>query len=299
MEFTHEPLDPFGEELIAVEVESNLTYKMPLVFRCVQLLQKSRCVNPALREMAELCFDEALANAMVHGNRLDPSKRVFVSLFHDDERWGAIIEDEGPGLKPDNVPDPEEADILRDTGRGIALMDNYLDALRFSEKGNRLMMVRHREAGEEAPVQEPEEEAPGPLMEDGMLVFEQPAQAPPVAGHAEEPAGFSATTKRGEVAVFEILESRLSDANVATFKQDLDAVIAENKLILVDMNRVEYISSAILGAFAHFVKQVQAKKGALKVCSAQPVVFEVFKAMRFHKLLDVRPDREAGLASFG
>jgi len=320
MEFTDKDLEPFGKELAAIEIENNLSYKMPLIFRLARLLQENKCVDPALRQLAELCFDEALTNAMVHGNAMDPSKKVRVWLFCDDAQWGAVIEDEGDGFSPEDVPaegDDEEDDLLRESGRGLLLMDNYLDGLLYNRAGNRLMMTRHREEGEEAPV--PEEPVLAAPMEDGMLIFDE---EPEIAGVADVPvgevtaqpgaeaemaiaaeeeeeaieAGVARIVKDGDVFVVDVLEERLSDQNVAAFRDAITGVIGEDSLILVDMSRVVYISSVILGAFAAIVKTLRAKGAKMKVCGAQSVVTEVFKSMRFDKLLDLQPDRESGVA---
>ena len=311
MEFTSGPLAPFGTLLDKIEIATNLSLKMPLIFRLTRVLQENKCINPATRQLVELCFDEALTNAMVHGNQMDPSKMVVASVFCDQESWGAIIEDQGDGFSQEDLPSGEDAeDPLRETGRGILLMDGYLDALKYGGKGNQAMMVRHREAAEEVPVAQEEPAIVAPEMEDGMLVFvdEEPeaAASAPAPGPDLAPAtvageevggGLALLSTDADVAVIEILASRLSDANADRFKGVVSDVIASHALILVDMTRVEYISSVILGAFASFIKLLQPKSGKIKVCGATPVVVEVFRSMRFDKLLDLQSDREAGVAA--
>jgi serine/threonine-protein kinase RsbW len=83
---------------------------------------------------------------MLHGNKLDPARKVRVILCADPERWGAIIEDEGDGFKPSDIPNPDDIEtLLNETGRGIRLMDGYLDELIFNQQGNKVMMIRRRQ----------------------------------------------------------------------------------------------------------------------------------------------------------
>ncbi len=51
-----------------------------------------------------LCLEEALINALRHGNRLDPNKTVHIRYSIDDEGFSIEIEDEGPGFDPASIP---------------------------------------------------------------------------------------------------------------------------------------------------------------------------------------------------
>lgn len=302
MEFTKKTLEPFGEELLAVEIETNLSYKVPLIFRFSRLLQHKEYISPAMRQLAELCFDEALTNAMVHGNRMDPNKKVRAWLFCDDERWGAIIEDEGEGFRPEDVPELGAEDVLLEAGRGVLLMDGYLDSLLYSNGGRRVMMVRHRERAEEAApaVQEAaapvtkEEPAPAPVQESAPVAGQQ-ADLELLELEEAEVGRAIKVTREGDVAVIEILDTRLSDVNVDTLRAEVEATVVDSKSLVFDMARVNYISSAILGAFAAFAKLVMPKGGRIKVCRVHPVVMTVFKSMRFERLVDPQPDVQAAL----
>jgi serine/threonine-protein kinase RsbW len=92
-----------------------------------------------------LALEEALANALRHGNGGDPAKRVRVCY-----RVGAAevlvgVEDEGPGFDPAAVPDPTAPENLdRPCGRGLLLMRRYSTWLRYHGRGNRLTLCKHR-----------------------------------------------------------------------------------------------------------------------------------------------------------
>jgi len=304
MEFTRQPLEPFGETLLRVEVPTNLAYKSPLVFRLTQTLEEKKYIRPETRRLAELCFDEALANAMVHGNRRDPEKMVRLHLFGDGERWGLLLEDEGEGFGPEDVPDVSGENPLEDIGRGILLMDGYVDSLRYNATGNALLMVRHRETDEEVRALTARQ-APAPEA----AVTLQPSAS---AGEAAEDAltlteieededlivGFAEARKEGDVAVVEIQAKELSDANVDILKAEVNSALSGCTSLLIDLSKVTYVSSVIIGAFASFLKHVRSRGGDLKVCGVQPVVMKVFQIVRFDRMMEFLPDQASALERF-
>lgn len=91
-----------------------------------------------------LALSEALSNAMVHGNKLDPKKNVTVTLNVYDSTIEISIKDGGQGFAPSEVPDPTKPEnILKDSGRGIYIMQSFVDDLyyNFSDEGTELKMV--------------------------------------------------------------------------------------------------------------------------------------------------------------
>ena len=138
-------LSPFGEILMDATIPTSFVAKVQLIHRMVRTLEANGCIRGDDRYVAEIALDEALNNAIQHGNRGDPRKTIRALLFADGCRWGAIIEDEGEGFRADAVPDPKrEENLLRPCGRGIALMEEYLDELWYNERGNAVMLVKKR-----------------------------------------------------------------------------------------------------------------------------------------------------------
>jgi serine/threonine-protein kinase RsbW len=92
-----------------------------------------------------LALEEALANAIKHGNCRDKDKSIDVSLQVSPERVHVEIADQGPGFDPQAVPDPtEEANLELPTGRGLMLMRSYMTSVEFNERGNRVVMEKQR-----------------------------------------------------------------------------------------------------------------------------------------------------------
>ncbi len=83
-----------------------------------------------------LVLDEALENALVHGNRSDPGKHIRVRIIFGRNRINLIIKDEGEGFDMDTVSTAlSEENILRPHGRGILLMRTIANA-HWNNKGN-------------------------------------------------------------------------------------------------------------------------------------------------------------------
>ena len=93
-----------------------------------------------------LTLEEAFLNAVKHGNKCDPTKKVIVEYSVSSEKLEITITDQGPGFKPDNVEDPRFGDALfRPGGRGLLLMNSYMDMVKYNEQGNSVYMVRYKE----------------------------------------------------------------------------------------------------------------------------------------------------------
>ncbi|MBX3437359.1 MAG: ATP-binding protein [Planctomycetaceae bacterium] len=97
-----------------------------------------------------LAIEEAVTNAIKHGNRRDVSKKVFVRCLVDAERVHLVVEDEGPGFVLENVPDPTADENLdKPSGRGIKLMQSFLTAVEYNDQGNQVTLVKRREPSPE------------------------------------------------------------------------------------------------------------------------------------------------------
>lgn len=92
-----------------------------------------------------LALDEALTNAVRHGNNSDPDKQVNVEYQVGPKDIVISIEDEGPGFSPEDLPDPTaEENICRPHGRGVMLMRAYMSDVAFNKSGNRVTLTKCR-----------------------------------------------------------------------------------------------------------------------------------------------------------
>ena len=92
-----------------------------------------------------LALEEALVNAIKHGNQLDPGKTVRGFYAVTPDRFEVRIEDEGPGFVPDELPDPTDPiNIERQCGRGVFLIRNFMTSVEYHGCGNVLSMTKER-----------------------------------------------------------------------------------------------------------------------------------------------------------
>lgn len=85
---------------------------------------------------------EAVNNSIVHGNKLDPKKKVFINLYSENRVLHIIIEDEGPGFDFNHVPDPTTPENIENiSGRGVFLMKKLADNLIFNDKGTQVELI--------------------------------------------------------------------------------------------------------------------------------------------------------------
>jgi serine/threonine-protein kinase RsbW len=90
-----------------------------------------------------LALEEALVNAIKHGNQMDRSKKVFISYRFLLDRFEIRITDEGEGFDPSDVPDPTAIENLeRPCGRGLMLMRHYMTEVEYNQRGNTVVMAK-------------------------------------------------------------------------------------------------------------------------------------------------------------
>jgi len=91
----------------------------------------------------KLALEEAITNAIRHGNGGDRSKQVTIRYAVSPERCAIIVRDQGQGFNPDAVPDCTNAERLSlPYGRGIMLMRTYMDEVTYREAGTEIYMMR-------------------------------------------------------------------------------------------------------------------------------------------------------------
>lgn len=90
-----------------------------------------------------IAVTEAVNNSIVHGNKNDPQKQIFLEVFvQNPYRLVVIVVDEGEGFDPDELDDPTSPENIENIGgRGVFLMRHLSDELTFSDKGRKAEMV--------------------------------------------------------------------------------------------------------------------------------------------------------------
>jgi serine/threonine-protein kinase RsbW len=85
---------------------------------------------------------ESVNNAIRHGNKFDKDKNVYLTLQVENNQLLFEVEDEGPGFDYDGLPDPTAPENLENPGgRGIFLMRNLCDDVKFFDEGKKVQLV--------------------------------------------------------------------------------------------------------------------------------------------------------------
>ena len=128
----------------SVVIDSDTAQGQQVQSDIVALAQSCEFSEPELFAI-RLAVEEALVNAIKHGNGSDPSKKVRIDYQINAIEVRIRIEDEGPGFDPADVPDPTDPEFLeRPCGRGLMLIRHYMSHVEFSNKGNCVEMLKRR-----------------------------------------------------------------------------------------------------------------------------------------------------------
>lgn len=109
----------------------------------MKVVREVKCV-PGSEDDIELALTEALANAVVHGAKSDPSKVIECDVACDDERGLMIVvRDPGSGFDPAKLSDPCHGEnIYSEHGRGIYLINQLMDEVQFHKNGAEIHMLK-------------------------------------------------------------------------------------------------------------------------------------------------------------
>jgi len=88
-----------------------------------------------------LSIDEALKNAIIHGNKNLSEKKVVVSYYISKEKLEIVVRDQGPGF--DHKDFQFKSDLDAESGRGLLLIKNFMDEVIFNDSGNEIKMVKY------------------------------------------------------------------------------------------------------------------------------------------------------------
>jgi serine/threonine-protein kinase RsbW len=91
-----------------------------------------------------IAVTEAINNAIIHGNKSNPDKMIYVQITASDKEFLFSVEDEGYGFDPASLPDPRSAEnLLKEHGRGVFLIKTLADNA-FFEKNDKGAVVKMR-----------------------------------------------------------------------------------------------------------------------------------------------------------
>jgi len=141
------PIRSFEADKLIFELKVTLTAERNAVDSVVQeIMEIVRKIEVAVdkQDAIELALTEALANAVIHGAKGDPSKIVECDVGCDESRGVLIVvRDPGDGFDPAAIPNPVQGEnIYSDHGRGIYLINQLMDEVKFLKNGTEIHMIK-------------------------------------------------------------------------------------------------------------------------------------------------------------
>ena len=128
-------------------IESDLSQQREIQKRILDAVEDAGFTSDSVFAV-KISLEEALINAIKHGNKLDPKKKVRIEASVSPGETEIIIEDQGPGFDRGCVPDPTSIEnIEKCSGRGILLIEAYMDEVEWTNRGRRLRMMKRNADG--------------------------------------------------------------------------------------------------------------------------------------------------------
>jgi CheY-like chemotaxis protein/anti-sigma regulatory factor (Ser/Thr protein kinase) len=152
------------------QLDNDVALVAPLVGHLEHQMERVQACEPSSLVLVGVALHEALTNAILHGNlelsselretdeieyyrlaserRVEPpwsERHVFVSAALTPREAVFVVRDEGEGFNPDLLPDPTDpANLERVYGRGLLLIQTFMDRVEHNEQGNQITMIKRR-----------------------------------------------------------------------------------------------------------------------------------------------------------
>ncbi|MGI8495004.1 MAG: ATP-binding protein [Pyrinomonadaceae bacterium] len=132
-------------EKIEFEIPSAISLMHSILDYLMKRVEKVGVVNPENSNLF-IALDEAFVNAVKHGNKFDAAKNVRIAAEVSPKEARFTVEDEGEGFDINSIPDPlDPENLFKTSGRGVLLIHNIMDEVKYNERGNKLEMIKKSE----------------------------------------------------------------------------------------------------------------------------------------------------------
>ncbi|MCP4398293.1 MAG: response regulator [bacterium] len=146
----NEELNPYTERSIHIEIPSQLKFIKGISHNIIADAKLMGYDENDLRDKIPVTIDEAVTNAIKHGNKFQEDKKVYIEISIDNGRIKMVVADEGEGFDVSKVPDPTDPmNFLKPSGRGILFMSIGMDEVRYNEKGTILTLIKNKHSLED------------------------------------------------------------------------------------------------------------------------------------------------------
>jgi DNA-binding response OmpR family regulator len=137
---------PYMEHSLRFNIPSQIKLIQGIIQKVIQSLVSMGYDPNESQNTIPLILNEAITNAIRHGNKGDDKKSVDINAFINNNGYSITVRDEGHGFNPETIPDPTEPEnLLKTSGRGIFLIRCKVDNVEFNPKGNEMIMFKARD----------------------------------------------------------------------------------------------------------------------------------------------------------
>jgi len=127
----------------SIKIPSDVKHIKDISSKIVDLLMKKGTDKSTVFDI-RLCVEEAILNAIEHGNKYNKKLTVDVSFAIYEKKIEVSIEDKGKGFSHVILPDPTSDDnVLRAHGRGVYIIHKLMDKVEYNEKGNKITFMKY------------------------------------------------------------------------------------------------------------------------------------------------------------
>lgn len=214
-----------------------------------------------------LSLEEALANAIRHGNQCESGKSIRIDYQVTSKSVEINIADEGDGFTPADVPDPTTEDKLEiPSGRGILLMRAYMDVVEYNDKGNGIRLVKYNH----------------PPSQNSWV--------------AETTGQLEINVADYEKHTVLSLSGAADMAETQALAKLLDGIIDDGHVDLIfDLAHLNFICSLGLGVLIKSQNRCRQQQGNVVLVAPQPPVMRVLKTTRLTDLFKICNSVQAAL----
>ena len=126
------------------KIESDPDLCAPIIAQLLQQLDLLEWSNKDAFGI-HMAMEEAIQNAIRHGNKCQPNKFVHIVIEVDDVQFNGTVTDEGPGFDPADLPDPtDDSNLDKCTGRGVMLIKHFVDEATYNACGNSVSLSKKK-----------------------------------------------------------------------------------------------------------------------------------------------------------
>ena len=125
----------------SINIESKID-NISLIEKFIDEFSEENKINSEMYGKILIATIEAVNNSIVHGNKEDLNKSVYLEMQKEGNQIMVYVKDEGEGFDYDSIPDPTKPENLENIhGRGIYLMNHLADEVKFFNDGAVVQMI--------------------------------------------------------------------------------------------------------------------------------------------------------------